>query len=159
MLLSVLLAFFICWTPFQSLQLYNATRSLDEAVSSRDFVNVCKLNNCSRAKKLFISSSSFQYPDILDLINDIALYLAYGNSALNPILYAGLNDAFRAAFKETLGFGRSKRVFPGTYICKFNQIQTLDTKKTGHYTIHYSLHFPYSRFSYFRKLDELDILD
>ena len=140
MLLSVLLAFFICWTPFQSLQLYNATRSLDEAVSNRDFVNFCKLNNCSRAKKLFISSSSFQYPDILDLINDIALYLAYGNSALNPILYAGLNDAFRAAFKETLGFRRSKRVFPGTYICKFNQIQTLDTKNQGitRYTIRYT---------------------
>ena len=81
---------------------------------------LCKLNNCSLAKKLFISSSSFQYPDILDLINDIALYLAYGNSALNPILYAGLNDAFRAAFKETLGFGRSKRVFPGTSL---NQIE------------------------------------
>ena len=32
MLLSVLLVFFVCWTPFQVLQLYNATRPLNEPV-------------------------------------------------------------------------------------------------------------------------------
>ena len=128
MLLSVLLAFFICWTPIQILQLYNATRSLDEPVSNRDEGMLCKLNNFSLWKKnstIYFVLLIFQYPDILNLITYIAMYLAYSNSALNPILYAGLNDAFRAAFKETLGFGRSKRVFPGTYAHVVTQIENL----------------------------------
>ena len=48
----------------------------------------------------------------------MAVYFAYGNSALNPILYAGLNEAFRTAFKKTLtcADGKRNKVFPGMYI-------------------------------------------
>ncbi len=56
--------------------------------------------------RLFFSTLSiwvvFQYPEYLDTLMYVATYLAYGNSAVNPVLYTGLSQTFRAAFRRTL---------------------------------------------------------
>ena len=52
----------------------------------------------------------------------IAVYVAYMNSALNPILYAGFNDNFRKGFKEAFHcqlLSRLNKVTPGNDICLF----------------------------------------
>lgn len=48
----------------------------------------------------------------------VVLYVAYLNSAVNPVLYAGFNENFRRGFKEVftngcLPFLKKRKIFPG----------------------------------------------
>ncbi|XP_052789118.1 neuropeptide FF receptor 2-like [Mya arenaria] len=74
MLIAVLVAFIVCWTPQQSLILWDMYRSRTAAVNP--------------------------IPDYVLKIEYVAIYIAYCNSALNPILYGGFNENFRKGFND-----------------------------------------------------------
>ncbi|XP_012944206.1 QRFP-like peptide receptor [Aplysia californica] len=75
MLVIVLVAFVVCWTPQQILLLWDVYRPMYEELD----------------------------PNV-KVIKYVALYIAYLNSALNPILYSGFNENFRKGFLE--GFNK-----------------------------------------------------
>lgn len=57
-----------------------------------------------------------QIPKYVISLKYAAVYLAYFNSALNPIIYAGLNENFRKGFKEAFKcqlWGKRNQVRPG----------------------------------------------
>ncbi|XP_071133277.1 substance-P receptor-like [Mytilus edulis] len=88
MLLVVLLSFVICWTPQQTFLLWDVYRS-----------------------------RNVQIPKYVISLKYAAVYLAYFNSALNPIIYAGLNENFRKGFKEAFKcqlWGKRNQVRPVT---------------------------------------------
>ncbi|ELU00396.1 hypothetical protein CAPTEDRAFT_192492 [Capitella teleta] len=66
------------------------------------------------------------------------IYITYFNSAMNPILYAGLNDNFRKGFWEVIGSRKRKtRVFPAADVGvkqqrngHVNPSDTLSTKQS-----------------------------
>ncbi|XP_041363412.1 QRFP-like peptide receptor [Gigantopelta aegis] len=86
MLVAVLSVFVLCWTPQQVLLLWDTF------------------------------SSSEKNAKYMSTVKYVALYVAYLNSALNPILYCGFNDNFRKGFSVAL-----RRV------CKSNRIAPDDT--------------------------------
>ncbi|XP_069122999.1 QRFP-like peptide receptor isoform X2 [Argopecten irradians] len=71
MLVVVLVVFVLCWTPQQYFLLWEVFRSHTTKTSK-----------------------------IVPTIKYIAVYFAYLNSAINPILYAGFNENFRRGFTE-----------------------------------------------------------
>ncbi|KAL8565445.1 hypothetical protein ACOMHN_049422 [Nucella lapillus] len=76
MLVAVVVCFMVCWSPQEYILLYGVFR-------------------------LFLGLSVDQASDY-HTVKYTALYVAYLNSALNPILYCGLNDNFRQGFREAL---------------------------------------------------------
>lgn len=78
----VLLVFVLCWTPLQSLILYN------------NFVHV-------RHNELPSWFSSMEFA---------AYFIAYSNSAVNPIIYCGFNASFRQGFVALLTCRQSSSV-------------------------------------------------
>ncbi|XP_078659488.1 QRFP-like peptide receptor [Branchiostoma floridae x Branchiostoma belcheri] len=85
MMVVVVLAFFICWTPYQILQLY--IEFTDD------------------------SKRPFWFPDLRYSV----LLLGYANSACNPIIYNGFSENFRKGFWDVLKLRclRRNRVEPG----------------------------------------------
>lgn len=73
MLMAVVAVFIICWTPQQAFLLWDAYRSQSKAIPG------------------------YIYP-----LKYTALFLAYFNSAMNPVIYAGMNDNFRKGFNEAM---------------------------------------------------------
>ncbi|OWF48461.1 trissin receptor-like isoform X1 [Mizuhopecten yessoensis] len=71
MLVAVLVVFVLCWTPQQYFLLWEVFRSHTTKTSK-----------------------------YVPTIKYIAVYFAYLNSAINPILYAGFNENFRRGFTE-----------------------------------------------------------
>ncbi|XP_052261870.1 neuropeptide FF receptor 2-like isoform X2 [Dreissena polymorpha] len=74
MLVAVLTAFIVCWTPQQAFilwDMYRPTAELGEEI-----------------------------PGYVMKIKYAAMYIAYLNSALNPILYGGFNENFRNGFND-----------------------------------------------------------
>ncbi|CAH1794995.1 unnamed protein product [Owenia fusiformis] len=101
LLLSVLLAFIICWTPQQVFLLYDVYRP---------------------ATKL---------PQWVFRVKYWALALAYFNSSLNPIIYAGLNSNFRKGFIEAIRcrlVAKNVKVAPLDTIQGQSQTQTQTTR-------------------------------
>ncbi|CAI9725885.1 neuropeptide FF receptor 2-like [Octopus vulgaris] len=85
MLIVVLIVFILCWSPQQILLLWGLFRS----------------------KK--------QFPAYIETVRFVALYVAYLNSSLNPILYCGFNENFRKGFIDAFRCSFSKktlRIFP-----------------------------------------------
>ncbi|CAC5403024.1 NPFFR2 [Mytilus coruscus] len=60
--------------------------------------NKCKTEEPGR--KIYYTIEGVQIPKYVISLKYAAVYLAYFNSALNPIIYAGLNENFRKGFKE-----------------------------------------------------------
>ncbi|ELU15435.1 hypothetical protein CAPTEDRAFT_84087, partial [Capitella teleta] len=73
MLICLLLAFFICWTPFQAIVLYDTHRPSNQDASMVSYIKDLKY---------------------------AFTFLAYFNSALNPILYGALNTNFRRGIAD-----------------------------------------------------------
>ncbi|XP_025076431.1 QRFP-like peptide receptor isoform X1 [Pomacea canaliculata] len=82
MLVAVLTAFVVCWTPQQVMLLWDLFRP--------------------RVK----------VPDYVKTVKYSAVYVAYFNSALNPILYGGFNDNFRRGFRDVFRCLRKNKVHP-----------------------------------------------
>ncbi|XP_068241493.1 QRFP-like peptide receptor isoform X2 [Palaemon carinicauda] len=78
----VLLVFVLCWTPLQSLILYN------------NFVHV----------------QHNELPSWFSSMEFAAYFIAYSNSALNPIIYCGFNASFRQGFVALLTCRHSSSV-------------------------------------------------
>lgn len=60
-----------------------------------------------------------QYPHYIDGLKYAALYIAYSNSSINPLLYGGLNEHFRRSFIHICHCTRLRnrnRVAPGKII-------------------------------------------
>ena len=60
-----------------------------------------------------------QVPPYVLTIKYIAVFIAYMNSALNPILYAGFNENFRKGFKEAFRchlLTKENKVTPGIHM-------------------------------------------
>ncbi|XP_042868473.1 substance-K receptor-like [Penaeus japonicus] len=76
MISAVLLVFTICWTPIQSLILYN------------NFAHSQNENG--------------SLPEWFPVAEYVAYFVAYSNSALNPIIYCGFNVNFRQGFMTLL---------------------------------------------------------
>ncbi|XP_076461128.1 QRFP-like peptide receptor [Babylonia areolata] len=76
MLVAVLVCFVVCWSPQQYILLYGVFRP-------------------------YLGLSVEEASDYHS-VKYVALYVAYLNSALNPILYCGFNDNFRQGFREAL---------------------------------------------------------
>lgn len=70
MLLMVFITFVICWTPQQVMLLWAAYEKKENI------------------------------PEYINTIKYIAVFAAYFNSSINPILYGGFNENFRRGFKE-----------------------------------------------------------
>lgn len=70
MLIIVLIVFIICWSPQQILSFWGLFRSQK------------------------------QFPAFIETLRYVALYVAYLNSSLNPILYCGFNENFRKGFMD-----------------------------------------------------------
>ncbi|XP_070181547.1 neuropeptide FF receptor 2-like [Littorina saxatilis] len=86
MLVAVLVCFVLCWTPQQFMLVYDLFRPYD------------------------------QVPLYVNTVKYVALYVAYLNSALNPILYGGFNDNFRRGFRDLLHCimaRKNNKVHPG----------------------------------------------
>ncbi|XP_061182415.1 QRFP-like peptide receptor [Saccostrea echinata] len=73
MLIVVLVSFVICWTPQWAFLIYDA---------------------------YFPPVADEQRPEYIVALKYAALYIAYSNSALNPIMYAGFNENFRRGFLD-----------------------------------------------------------
>ncbi|ESO87457.1 hypothetical protein LOTGIDRAFT_127828 [Lottia gigantea] len=57
--------------------------------------------------------------DYVSLLKYVALYVAYFNSAINPILYGGLNENFRKGFSEAFRcilLKRRNKITPSTFL-------------------------------------------
>ncbi|KAK3091944.1 hypothetical protein FSP39_023889 [Pinctada imbricata] len=76
MLFTILMGFIICAVPFQVAKLYELFSDLED--------------------------SSAVLPEWYNPVYFAAVTLLYTNSALNPILYGGLNDNFRTGFKSII---------------------------------------------------------
>ncbi|XP_076834571.1 B2 bradykinin receptor-like [Brachyhypopomus gauderio] len=77
LVLAVLVAFLVCWVPFHLITLLDILLRLK-------VLHGCLLIN------------------VLDICNQIATYLAFSNSVLNPILYVIVGKNFRKKVKELL---------------------------------------------------------
>uniref|UniRef100_A0A4W5MXT0 B2 bradykinin receptor n=1 Tax=Hucho hucho TaxID=62062 RepID=A0A4W5MXT0_9TELE len=75
LVLSVLLAFLLCWVPF------HLVTALDVLLRAAD-ISGCNLSN------------------ILDICNQVFTYLAFFNSVLNPVLYVIVGKNFRKKVME-----------------------------------------------------------
>nr|XP_022309956.1 neuropeptide FF receptor 2-like [Crassostrea virginica] len=73
MFIVVLTVFTVCWTPQQALILYRVYRDEQK-----------------------------QVPIFLKDLQYAALFIAYSNSAINPIIYAGMSEKFREGFYDAL---------------------------------------------------------
>ncbi|XP_078659605.1 QRFP-like peptide receptor [Branchiostoma floridae x Branchiostoma belcheri] len=84
MLVVLVLVFFVCWTPYQIIQLY------------KDFRRKGPL------------------PDWFGDLRYAALLLGYANSSFNPIIYGGFNENFRKGFQDAMKITccRGNRVEP-----------------------------------------------
>ncbi|XP_053381447.1 neuropeptide FF receptor 2-like [Mercenaria mercenaria] len=71
MLIAVLTTFIICWTPQQVFILWDIFRTEDEPIEN------------------YIFGAKYA-----------ALYVAYSNSAINPVLYGCFNENFRKGFED-----------------------------------------------------------
>ncbi|XP_061169047.1 QRFP-like peptide receptor [Saccostrea echinata] len=80
MLVFILAVFGLCWMPLQLAVLYSEYKPLSDT--------------------LWDGFEDFYY---------IAQVLAFSNSAINPLLYAGFNDNFRKGFKQMFGCYKKKR--------------------------------------------------
>lgn len=80
MLVFILAVFGLCWMPLQVAMLYSEYKPLTDT--------------------LWEGYEDFYY---------IAQVLAFSNSAINPLLYAGFNDNFRKGFKQMFGCYKKKR--------------------------------------------------
>lgn len=86
MLLVILAAFALCWLPYQISLLYAEYRSnADSSELSPWFYH-------------------FQF---------VALFVAYANSAVNPIIYAGFNDNFKKGVNTLFRCRRKRRLYIG----------------------------------------------
>ncbi|XP_025082980.1 pyroglutamylated RFamide peptide receptor-like isoform X3 [Pomacea canaliculata] len=90
MLVAVVVAFIACWAPLHIMELRDTWRD-DNDEQSPHMVTV-------------------RY---------VVLYVAYLNSAVNPVLYAGFNENFRRGFKEVftngcLPFLKKRKIFPAS---------------------------------------------
>ncbi|KAI8521282.1 hypothetical protein Bbelb_010360 [Branchiostoma belcheri] len=84
MLVVVMTVFFVCWTPYQVLQIWLQFGNLPE-----------------------------ESPPYFKQLRFVVLLLGYSNSALNPIIYAGVNENFRKSFRDAY---KCKQ-------CRRNQVQ------------------------------------
>lgn len=93
MVFIVLVAFIICWTPFQIIAVY----------------------------AVFVEKGIAPISDWILEFDWIAKFLAYANSFVNPIIYGGYNKAFRDGFCNLLKRGCKRRQFgiPGRTILTF----------------------------------------
>ncbi|XP_048763243.1 allatostatin-A receptor-like isoform X2 [Ostrea edulis] len=73
MLIVVLVSFVICWTPQWVFLMYDAH---------------------------YPPTGDTQRPPYFVALKYVALYIAYSNSAINPVMYAGFNENFRRGFLD-----------------------------------------------------------
>lgn len=86
------------------------------------------VGNCWWVPSLIESESELQLS--MD-VRYAMIFIAYFNSSLNPIIYAGLNERFRIGFKETFCQRQQRRITPATggpskipaQVCTINFIQ------------------------------------
>ncbi|XP_023933004.1 QRFP-like peptide receptor [Lingula anatina] len=78
MLLVVLVAFIVCWTPEQAIVLFDLYRDRSNTQVRKDHIK--------------------HQQDFDKRIKFAVFYLAQLNSALNPVMYGGLNENFRRGF-------------------------------------------------------------
>ncbi|XP_028994898.1 B2 bradykinin receptor-like [Betta splendens] len=88
LVLAVLAAFVLCWLPYQLLTF----------LDTLDHYQV--ISGCTWAH-------------VLDIGEQLATYLGYSNSALNPFLYAIVGKHFRQRAREAFGAARRRRRRPG----------------------------------------------
>ncbi|KFM58551.1 Substance-K receptor, partial [Stegodyphus mimosarum] len=84
MVCVVLVAFIVCWTPFQVVVLHSAYSSID-----------------------------YVAPVWMDSFVWFAYYIAFANSFINPIIYGGFNKSFREGFCVVLRCGIRPGRFTG----------------------------------------------
>ncbi|XP_053391825.1 QRFP-like peptide receptor [Mercenaria mercenaria] len=75
MLFSVLIAFIVCAVPFQTIRIY--------FLFTREDIG-------------------YKLPDWYPTLDFGAVLLMYSNAAINPVIYAGLNENFRKGFKDLI---------------------------------------------------------
>eukprot|EP00058_Branchiostoma_floridae_P010642 XP_002596130.1 hypothetical protein BRAFLDRAFT_66144 [Branchiostoma floridae] len=108
MLVVLVLVFFVCWTPYQILQLYLDFRRKNYKVKYT-FNYKPKLTSCIvdfiHSPSCRIGSGDLRYA---------ALLLGYANSSFNPIIYGGFNENFRKGFQDAMKIKccRGNRVEP-----------------------------------------------
>lgn len=96
MLVFILIVFGLCWMPLQVAMLYSEYKPLADTV--RRFQSI--QSQWCYCITYFLPSSSYFSPffQLWEGYEDfyyIAQVLAFSNSAINPLLYAGFNDNFR----------------------------------------------------------------
>ncbi|CAH1245958.1 TACR3 [Branchiostoma lanceolatum] len=89
MLVVVMTVFFVCWTPYHVLQIWLQFGTLPK-----------------------------ESPPYFKQLRFVVLLLGYSNSAMNPIIYAGVNENFRKSFWDAY---KCKH-------CRRNQVALSDTK-------------------------------
>ncbi|OWF35228.1 substance-K receptor-like [Mizuhopecten yessoensis] len=78
MLFAVLLAFIVCTIPFQVAKLYELYREVED------------------------QTGNSKLPDWYNPVYFAAVTLLYSNSAINPMVYGGMNENFRKGLKDTI---------------------------------------------------------
>ncbi|XP_061185490.1 QRFP-like peptide receptor [Saccostrea echinata] len=106
MFFIVMTAFIVCWTPQQGLILYMVYRN-----------------------------EGLKVPSFLKDLQYAALFIAYSNSAINPIIYAGMSEKFRKGFQDALHIWcRRNRVQPVTNDKKQSTVVEMSTKEGKQYS-------------------------
>ncbi|KAK2161217.1 hypothetical protein LSH36_120g16024 [Paralvinella palmiformis] len=96
MLMTILSVFAVCWLPLQVSILY---------AEHRPDVNESKL------------------PLWYDDFNYFATFLAYSNSAINPIIYTCFNENYRKAFKEVFSCGKRNHPHMNGHRYSYNSVE------------------------------------
>ncbi|XP_041362270.1 QRFP-like peptide receptor [Gigantopelta aegis] len=107
MMITVVVVFVLCWTPQQVLLFWNTFKPKGTKLES-----------------------------YMDVVSYIALYVAFLNSAINPILYGGFNENFRRGFSDAfrcLLIKRHNQVVPDS------TLQHWTTKRTVHEPVNHHL--------------------
>ncbi|XP_066954359.1 substance-P receptor-like isoform X3 [Macrobrachium rosenbergii] len=96
----VLIIFVLCWTPLQTIILYD-----------------------------FVRANNNSLPEWFSVVEFSAYFVAYSNSALNPIIYCGFNANFRQGLVSLLTCRRSStgRIYHQRSNCKGMTIGTRET--------------------------------
>ncbi|KAL4239893.1 hypothetical protein ACF0H5_000693 [Mactra antiquata] len=106
MLFSVFIVFILCAVPFQTIRIYF----------------------------LFtVGKSGYKLPEWYPTLDFGAVLLLYSNAAINPVIYAGLNDNFRKGFKDLVN-GVIKRNSPSAseeFETEYKQRSTLRAKENS----------------------------
>ncbi|KAK3882556.1 hypothetical protein Pcinc_013067 [Petrolisthes cinctipes] len=100
MVLVVLLVFVLCWTPLQTLILYT------------NFFHAQHIGNL---------------PEWFSTMEFLAYFLAYSNSALNPIIYWGFSASFREGLVTLITCGR-RATLNSSYPRRWRGVMTGDTR-------------------------------